>query len=157
VSWRARTGSIDLCHRCRSPSTRSSRSYERSRPIPRSRRRRDCASSPRLARWIALHASRLASTGTERRTIVIIEPATPVEIEPLIVHAYGLSPREREICRLVLQGLCTAAISEQLHISANTVQDHLEGIFEKTDINSRRELAGRLFGEHYRPRSRGVA
>jgi DNA-binding CsgD family transcriptional regulator len=57
----------------------------------------------------------------------------------------------------VLQGLCTAAISEQLHISANTVQDHLEGIFEKTDINSRRELAGQLFAEHYRPRSRGVA
>jgi DNA-binding CsgD family transcriptional regulator len=119
--------------------------------------RPSAAAPPRLqvqgrsGRWLTLHASRLGGTSVKPRTAVIIEPTTPLEIAPLIVHAYGLTRRESEICRLVLQGLSTAQISQRLHISTNTVQGHLQAIFEKTDVRSRRELAGQLFSRHYWP------
>ena len=40
---------------------------------------------------------------------VIVEPAHPARITPLLMSAYGLTEREQEVTRLVLQGDSTAA------------------------------------------------
>ena len=53
---------------------------------------------------------------------------------------------------MVLQGLTTDEIAGQLCISQLTVQDHVNAIFDKVGVRSRRELVARIFGEHYRPR-----
>jgi DNA-binding NarL/FixJ family response regulator len=65
---------------------------------------------------------------------VIIEEATPSEIAPLIVHAYGLSPREARVTRMGLQGLPAREIAAEIRLSPYTVQDHLKVIFEKKSI-----------------------
>src|SRR5437763_3281487 len=57
--------------------------------------------------WLVLHASRLSGPSAQGQIAVIIEVARPVEIAPLIVQAYDLSPRESEIVQLVLRGLST--------------------------------------------------
>jgi DNA-binding CsgD family transcriptional regulator len=80
---------------------------------------------------------------------VIIEPARPAEIAPLIVQAYGLSGRERDVTQLVLQGLSTKEIADRLCISVHTVQDHLKTIFDKVDVHSRRELVSRVASDHF--------
>ena len=103
-------------------------------------------------RWLVLHASRLRAAGTEGQIAVICEEARPSEIAPLIVDAYGLTKREGEITRLVLRGLSTAEVSEELHITANTVRDHFKSIFDKVGVRSRRELVGQVFAQHYQPR-----
>jgi DNA-binding CsgD family transcriptional regulator len=103
-------------------------------------------------RWLVLHASRLRAAGTEGQIAVIFEEARPVEIAPLIVDAYGLTKREGEITRLVLRGLSTAEVSEELHITPNTVRDHFKAIFDKVGVRSRRELVGQVFAQHYQPR-----
>ena len=103
-------------------------------------------------RWLVLHASRLRAAGTERQIAVIFEEARPSEIAPLIVDAYGLTKREGEITRLALRGLSTAEVSEELHITPNTVRDHFKSIFEKVGVRSRRELVGRVFTQQYQPR-----
>ena len=99
--------------------------------------------------WLVLHASRLSAHG---QIAVIFEVARPAEIAPLIMQVYDLSKREGETMQLVVRGFSTAEISQAFHISANTVQDHLKAIFEKTGVRSRRELVGHLFAQQYQPR-----
>ena len=104
-------------------------------------------------RWVVLHGAALESGGAPR-TAVIVEPAHPARIVPLLMSAYGLTEREQDVARLVLQGESTGQIAERLVVSPHTVQQHLKGIFEKTGVRSRRELAGRVFFSHYEPRVR---
>jgi DNA-binding CsgD family transcriptional regulator len=104
-------------------------------------------------RWVVLHGASLASGGATR-TAVIVEPAHPARIAPLLMAAYGLTEREQDVTRLVLQGESTAGIAERLAVSPHTVQQHLKGVFEKTGVLSRRELAGTVFFSHYEPRVR---
>lgn len=101
--------------------------------------------------WLLLYGTQL-SGGGNGRTAVIIQPATPSEVVPLVVLAYGLSEREREVTWLCMQGQSTKQIARALHVSAYTVQDHLKSIFAKTGARTRGELIGQVFLEHYIPR-----
>jgi DNA-binding CsgD family transcriptional regulator len=102
-------------------------------------------------RWLLLYGSRL-SGGADGRTAVIIQPAAPQEVGPLVALAYGLSERERQVTRLCLKGRSTKEIARTLGVSPYTVQDHLKSIFDKTGARSRGELVGQIFLEHYVPR-----
>jgi DNA-binding CsgD family transcriptional regulator len=103
--------------------------------------------------WIILHGACLAS-GSQRRVAIIVEPAHPARIYPLLMSAYGLTERERDVTRLVLQGSSTAQIAQELVVSVHTVQQHLKNIFDKTGVRSRRDLVAKVFFAHYEPRFR---
>ncbi|MFD6890913.1 response regulator [Streptomyces sp. NPDC059957] len=49
----------------------------------------------------------------------------------------GLTPREREIWRLLATGLDNAEISAELDISVSTVKNHITGIFGKLGVRDR--------------------
>jgi DNA-binding CsgD family transcriptional regulator len=107
----------------------------------------------RRGTWVVLHGASLVS-GTTRRVAVIVEAAHPARIYPLLMSAYGLTEREQEVTRLVLQGDATTDIATDLHVSPHTVQQHLKSIFAKTGVRSRRDLVGKVFFAHYEPRLR---
>src|SRR5918996_5348229 len=107
----------------------------------------------RSGRWLLLHGTRL-SGGADGRTAVVIQPAPSRDIASLIVQAYGLTERERQITELCAQGLSTKEIAATLHLSPHTVQDHLKAIFDKTGTRSRAELVGKIFLDNYAPRFR---
>jgi DNA-binding CsgD family transcriptional regulator len=103
-------------------------------------------------RWLVCHASCLRrSDGEISDTAVVIEPAQPSTIAPIVVAAYDLSPREQQIIRLIARGVGTAAIADELVLSRHTVRDHVKAIFAKTGVSSRGELTAKLFSEFYEP------
>jgi DNA-binding CsgD family transcriptional regulator len=105
----------------------------------------------RTGGWAVLHASWMPNQ--ERDTVaVIIQQATPDQVAPVVMSAYGLTEQERIISGLVFHGLSTHAISEKLHITQHTVQDHLKSIFDKTGVRSRRELVATVLRHRYLPR-----
>ena len=55
-------------------------------------------------------------------------------------QADTLSPREREICDLLLLGCSSAAIALRLGLSRHTVKDHRKHIFHKLRVGSLAEL-----------------
>jgi DNA-binding NarL/FixJ family response regulator len=60
----------------------------------------------------------------------------------------GLTAREVEVLRLVAMGLSKNQIAEQLVLSPNTVNVHIQSIYGKLGINSR-SAATRYAIEHH--------
>ena len=84
----------------------------------------------RAGRWVVIHASWLGSQRGQTAA-VIIEPAPAIEIAPLLMAAYGLTPRERAVTGLVCSGLSTREVAARLHLAEHTVQDHLKSVFHE--------------------------
>ena len=71
--------------------------------------------------------------------------ATDAAFEPsdTQLSALGrLTPAERAVAILVMQGLDNKAIAEQLHREISTVKDHLTRVYAKLGLKSRTQLAG---------------
>ena len=104
----------------------------------------------RNGRWLVLHASYLAgSTPTGGGIAVVVEPAKGSEIAPIIIEAYGLSPRERDVVKGLARGASTPEMARELFLSPHTVRDYIKTFFEKVGVSSRGELVAKLFAEHY--------
>jgi DNA-binding CsgD family transcriptional regulator len=101
-------------------------------------------------RWLVVRASMLAAE-PGAQVAVMIEPARPHELAPLVADAYRLTGREREVTQLVARGLATDAIAARLYLSSWTVQDHLKAIFEKVGVATRGELVARMFFQQRAP------
>lgn len=101
--------------------------------------------------WLALHGCRLAGE-RERGIAVIIARAEPPGLPPAIGDAFGLTSREGEVMRHLLQGSSTKQIAAALLISPYTVQEHCTAIFDTAGVRSRRALVGKVFSQVYAPR-----
>jgi DNA-binding CsgD family transcriptional regulator len=105
----------------------------------------------RRGRWLVLHASPLTSPGTADggSVALVIEAAKSAEIAPIIIEAYSLTTRERDVLGAIARGSSTAEIAAELFLSPHTVRDYVKTVFEKLGVSSRGELVARLFAEHY--------
>ena len=106
----------------------------------------------RSGRWIVVYASSLhRPDGSAGPIAVTIGPAKSSQIAPIIIEAYGLTPREQDITRAVARGLSNAEIAAALHLSPYTVRDHLKAVFAKVGVGTRGELVAKLFADLYEP------
>jgi DNA-binding NarL/FixJ family response regulator len=73
----------------------------------------------------------------DARTVLEAAAAVPARPTP---HAYGLTPREVEVLRLVARGCSNREIAALLFISVPTVKRHLTNIMGKLSLPSRSAL-----------------
>lgn len=59
---------------------------------------------------------------------------------------FGLTAREDEILKSLMEGVSYRTIAERLTISVNTVNKHIRKIYEKLQVNSRGEAVAKVTG-----------
>jgi DNA-binding NarL/FixJ family response regulator len=69
---------------------------------------------------------------------------TPPRVSPV---AHLLTERESEVLELVAQGLTNREIAEQLVVSENTINNHMQRILRKLNVRNRTEAVARYRGE----------
>ena len=102
----------------------------------------------RAGRWLGVQAVALRPGG---EVAVVLDVARPPEMAEVVMRAYRLSARERDVGQRVIAGAPTAEVAADLHISPWTVQDHLKSVFDKVGVRSRGELAKQVFDRHHAP------
>jgi DNA-binding CsgD family transcriptional regulator len=107
----------------------------------------------RAGRWAVLYACWMPTAG-DSSIAVIVEQATPVQVAPTVMLAYGLTEQERTVTGLSCRGRSTREIAEQLCLSQHTVRDHLKSIFGKVGVSSGRELTATILQQQYLPRAK---
>ena len=60
----------------------------------------------------------------------------------LLLHDL-LTDRERDVLRLIAEGLTNQEIADRLVISLNTVKTHVKSIYHKLDVRNRAEAAAK--------------
>lgn len=85
---------------------------------------------------------------------VIVERARDAELADVIMRAHGLTAREAEVTRWVLNGNTNRQVATGLGIAEYTVQDHLKSIYGKFGVATRSELQVAVYARHYAPRRR---
>jgi DNA-binding CsgD family transcriptional regulator/tetratricopeptide (TPR) repeat protein len=58
--------------------------------------------------------------------------------------AGGLSPREREVARLIARGYANRAIADELGVGLKTIEKYITAIYAKLNLSSRAELAAHV-------------
>ena len=71
-------------------------------------------------------------------------PFTIKELSYAMDQFTGLSNREREVVKLLLEGKSNKQIALALHITRHTVEFHLKNVYSKCHVNSRTELILKL-------------
>lgn len=94
--------------------------------------------------WALMQASTLIDGEGDDQVAVTIDAVAGEQLTGMLLTAYGLSRREREVCQEVIAGHPTTDIAQHLYVTPNTVQDHLKSVFAKMGVRSRGELVARL-------------
>jgi DNA-binding CsgD family transcriptional regulator/tetratricopeptide (TPR) repeat protein len=76
-----------------------------------------------------------------------IATQTPEHTLSATARTLALTRREREVAKLVAQGLTNRQIAEALFVSERTIDHHVSNILKKLSLSSREQVASRL-GDH---------
>ncbi len=62
------------------------------------------------------------------------------------IESFGLTHREKDVCRLLLQGLSVKQIAYKLNISFSTANTHYRSLYKKLGVSTRSEFFLKLLG-----------
>lgn len=84
----------------------------------------------------------LGKTLIGRTVVKEVEVPVPASTEPFVpnagrIEAFGITPRELEVLRLIAEGLSNREMAERLFVSENTVKTHTSRVFDKLGASRR--------------------
>jgi DNA-binding CsgD family transcriptional regulator len=92
--------------------------------------------------WLVARAAKF--TSDETQTAVLVKAATRTDMRGLLLAVHGLTPREREVTELLIDGADPQDVATQLNLSVHTIRSHVKTIFAKVGVSSRAELTAAL-------------
>jgi DNA-binding CsgD family transcriptional regulator len=95
-------------------------------------------------RFVSVHSARLLAAEFKKNPPVF-PPGSGLTVE--FIEKYGLTEREADIARALLEGKSDKEIAVSLYIAVSTVKSHLKNIYQKTGAPSRYALMS-LAGPH---------
>jgi len=69
------------------------------------------------------------------------------QLSEQLQHISHLTPREKEVCQLLLKRRTYKQIATELFISINTVKKHIQHIYEKLSVNNRSQLFKKIYNK----------
>lgn len=106
-------------------------------------------SPPEITVGIALNRSTRGFSAGERELVTLIRPhlvqafrdahlrEASDPLSPRRLRKLGLTEREAEVARLLVEGLSASALAERLSISPHTARHHIASIYSKLGVSSR--------------------
>ena len=96
---------------------------------------------------------RLAKKPASSQNSADAEPSFPQTSETLTLErrcalyaeSYGFTPRQGEVCLLLVEGKSVNDIAEELYISKETVKTHAKSLYAKAGVHSRQELVAAVY------------
>lgn len=79
---------------------------------------------------------------TEERSVPI--PLSLDNCYMRLIERYGLTKREFDVLKLIINGASTKSIAQSLFVSVSTVRTHIGNLFQKLDAHNRAELIAKL-------------
>ena len=72
----------------------------------------------------------------------LIKPPVP-KVPPAIAHkqSLGITPREKEVLSLIVEGASNREIAQVLHITEKTVKNHVSSLLSRVGLRDRTQLA----------------
>jgi len=78
--------------------------------------------------------------------LVIFERMARRNVALANLEKYGLTPRERDVARLLLLGLTSRAIAARLGATTNTIESHTKRILTKVGAQTRAAMVWKILG-----------
>lgn len=105
------------------------------------------------ALWVNVGSFPLSKPADRAVAVCLMRPVNAVNIlnrltradDPAQNGTHKLTPREREILRLLAEGRNTKQVAAVLHISHVTARNHIQHIFEKLGVHSRAEAVSFVY------------
>jgi DNA-binding CsgD family transcriptional regulator len=96
--------------------------------------------------WASLHAAPLLPASATGSVVVSIGPPSAADVADVLMLAWELSPRERQVTAAIVAGQGTRQAARALDISEHTTRQHAKAVFAKVGVHSRDHLREVLTG-----------
>jgi DNA-binding NarL/FixJ family response regulator len=92
-------------------------------------------------RWLLLRGGQMHRAPDEPAQVAVtLGPAPRARMISVLLRLPELSAREREVAEFLVLGYPIDAVAVWMHLSPQTLRDHVKSIFGKADAGSRPEL-----------------
>ena len=97
--------------------------------------------------WTLVSASPLAGPHLSGGYAITLQTAPATDLASVLMPAWNLSPRERDVAALIIDGRSSNEIATTLFLSPHTARDHTKNIYAKVGVHDRRDLTAALTGQ----------